>query len=123
MFRLAFATYLLAILLYIFNIRDGAIFTIFTGLIMLLAIFAFGVIIINDPEMKIPFANEEEGTVFIDPKFGWSWWLALWTGLGTLTIGIVVYVMDFFFPRKIAVVFHHSVLEEDDFFEVSLHAF
>ncbi len=86
---------------------------------MILAIFAYGIIIENDPKMKIPFANEEEGAVFVDPHFGWSWGLTLATGICTLILGCVVLFMDYFFPRQIAVVFHHSILEDDDFFQVS----
>ena len=90
-----------------------------TGSIMILACFAFGVIILNDPKMKIPFSNPVDHTVFVDPQFGWSWYLTLFTGIGTLVLGLVVLLMDFFLPRKIAVVFHHSVVEEDEFFAVS----
>ncbi len=86
---------------------------------MVLACFSFGLIILNDPKMRIPFANEEEGAVLIDPEFGWSWYLTLVTGILTFFLGIFILVMDFFFPRKIAVVFHHSIIEDDDFFQVS----
>ena len=99
-------------------VRYGAYFTIYTGLIIILGDFAFGLIIYNDPKMKIPFANEEDGVVFIDPQFGWSWYLTLFTGIGTFFIGIAVLLMDYFFPRQIATFFHHSILEEDDFFQV-----
>ena len=90
-----------------------------TGVVMILACFAYGIIILNDPKMKIPFANPIDQAVFIDPQFGWSWWLSLFTGIAVLALGLFVLVMDFFFPRKIAAVFHHSVVEEDEFFVVS----
>ena len=114
---LAFATYLITILLYIWVVRLGAWFTILTGSLMVFSVFAYSLIIINDPEFKLPFANEG-GTEFLEPTFGWSWYLVLLTGIGTIAIGIVVLLMDYFMPRRIAVVFHHSVVEEDDFFEV-----
>ena len=117
--RLAFALYLLTILLYIFVIRLGAYFTMLTGSIMVLSCFAFGIIILNDPKMKIPFANPIDHVVFIDPQFGWSWWLPLFTGIALIILGFVILLLDFFLPRKIAVVFHHSVVEEDEFFVVS----
>ena len=117
--RLAFALYLLTIVLYIFVIRLGAYFTMLTGVIMILACFAYGIIIINDPPMKIPFANPEEQVVFVEPHFGWSWYLPLFTGIAVLFLGLAVLLLDFFVPRKIAVVFHHSVVEEDEFFVVS----
>lgn len=106
-------------LLYIFVIRLGAYFTMLTGSIMILSCFAFGIIILNDPKMKIPFANPEEMAVFVDPQFGWSWYLTLFTGIGVLVLGGVVLALDFFIPRKIATVFHHSIVEEDEFFAVS----
>lgn len=89
-----------------------------TGSIMILACFSYGIIILNDPKMKIPFANPVDHVVFVDPQFGWSWWLTLWTGIATVVIGTVVLFLDFFLPRKIAIVFHHSVVEEDEFFAV-----
>ena len=93
-----------------------------TGSIMILACFAFGIIIYNDPKMKIPFANPYDHVVFVDPQFGWSWYLPLFTGIATLILGTVILLFDFFLPRKIAIVFHHSVVEEDEFFAVSLIA-
>ena len=92
-----------------------------TGITMVLACFAYGIIILNDPKMKIPFFNPEEMAVFVDPHFGWSWYLPLFTGIATLILGLVIAILDFFFPRKIAVVFHHSIVEEDEFFAVREH--
>ena len=89
-----------------------------TGSIMILSCFAYGVIIINDPPLKIPFANPEDMTVFVEPKFGWCFYLALLTGIAVLILGGVIVVLDFLFPRKIAIVFHHSIVEEDEFFAV-----
>ena len=117
--RLAFALYLVTIILYIFVIRLGAYFTMLTGIIMILACFSYGIIIINDPPLKIPFANPENGVVFLEPHFGWSWYLPLFTGIAVLVLGAVVLFLDFFMPRKIATVFHHSIVEEDEFFAVS----
>lgn len=90
-----------------------------TGSVMVLSCFAYGIIILNDPKMKIPFANPIDQAVFIDPQFGWPWWLTLFTGIGLIVLGFVILLLDFFLPRKIAVVFHHSVVEEDEFFVVS----
>ena len=83
------------------------------GMLMLLAIFAYGVIIINDPILQIPFAD---GVVY--PTFGWSWYLTLVTGLFCLFLGIVIVVLDYFLPRKIAIVFNRTLIEEDDVFYV-----
>lgn len=89
-----------------------------TGSILILACFSFGVIIVNDPKMKIPFANPVEHVVFVDPQFGWSFYLPLFTGILLVFLGLFIYLMDYFLPRKIAVVFHHSIVEEDEFFAV-----
>ena len=82
---------------------------------MIMAIFFYGIIIINDPELKIPFGHGEEYT--IEPHFGWSYYLTLATGLGCILLGCTIWAMDFFVPRKIAIVFHRTTLEDDDFFQ------
>lgn len=68
--------------------------------------------------MILPFANQVSGPVFLQPHYGWSFYLVIITGIITFALACVVLLMDFFFPRKIAVVFHHSVVEEDEFFQV-----
>ena len=118
--RCAFGTYILSILLFIFVIRLGAWFMLLTGLLMVLACFAFGIIIINDPPVAIPFANEIQGTVRVTPTFGWSFILTLVTGVALVILGVVILLLDYFFPRQIATVFHHSTVEEDEFFQVRL---
>ena len=55
--RTSFATYLIAILLFIFTIQQGAKFTVITGCLMILAVFAYGIIIINDPPFEVPFQD------------------------------------------------------------------
>ena len=92
-----------------------------TGLVMILACFCYGVIIINDPPMIFPFANDHGERVTLDPHFGWSWYLTLFTGIAVVVLSIVILFMTYFFPRQIAVVFHHSVVEEDEFFQVRLY--
>ena len=111
--RTAFATYLLAILLYIFNVRQGAWFTVITGCLMILANFSFGIIIINDPPLELPFQD-----AILKPAFGWSWWLVLWTGIGCFFLGFFLIFLDRFWPNKSAIIFHHSLVEDDQFFAV-----
>ena len=111
--RLSFATYLMAILLYIFVIRYGAWWTVITGSVMILACFSYGVIIINDPELKIPFQDD-----ILEPKFGWSWYLVLFTGIATLFLGFGIIVLDMFRPEWTAAIFHHSLTHDDEFFQV-----
>ena len=137
--RTAFATYLIAILLYIFNIQQGAKFTVITGCLMILSVFAYGVIIINDPPLELPFqdaalnrstsnattsnattsnATTTLPSTVLKPSFGWSWWLTLWTGVGTFFLGIFILVLDKFWPSTAAAIFHHSIIEDDlSFFE------
>lgn len=118
-FRVAFGTYLLSILLFIFVIRYGAWMMLITGLLMILACFAFAIIIINDPPVAIPFANPIQGEVLVRPTYGWSFTLTLVTGIVVVLLGAIIIAMDYFRPRTIAVVFHHSIVEEDEFFQVS----
>lgn len=120
--RIGFATYLLSMLLFIFVISTGAIFMFYTGLMMVCASASFGIIIINSPPLKVPFGNIEGAVTFLFPSFGWAWWLTLVTGIVTMGLAILVWVLNYFMPRKIATVFHHSIVEEDEFFQVSRHA-
>ena len=98
-------------LLYIFVIRYGAWFTVITGSLMILTVFAYGIIIINDPPLELPFQD-----AILKPAFGWSWWLTLWTGVGTFFLGVFILLLDRFWPSKAAAIFHHSVVEDDAFF-------
>lgn len=91
---------------------------IITALVMIFACFSYGILIINDPDLIIPFADGS-GPVLLEPKFDWSFYLVLLTGIVAFLLGVVILLMDYFFPRKIAVVFHHSIVEEDEFFLVS----
>ena len=86
---------------------------------MLSACASFGIIIINSPPLKVPFGNNEGAVTFLFPTFGWAWWLTLWTGIATVALAIQIWVLNYFMPRRIATVFHHSVVEEDEFFQVS----
>ena len=90
-----------------------------TGMIMVLASFTYAIIIINDPEFILPFADTEGARVSLAPHFGWCWYLNLFTGIAVVFLAIVILLMNYFVPRKIAAVFHHSVVEEDEFFQVN----
>ena len=96
-------------------IRLGAIAMVWLGVIMIMAIFFYGIIIINDPELKIPFGHDD--SEILDPDFGWAFYLTLFTGLGCIGLGCVIWAMDFFVPRKIAIVFDRTVVEDDEFFQ------
>ena len=114
-FRLAFGVYLITLILFWLVIRLGAISLIWLGVIMILAIFFYGIIIINDPELRIPFGPSDDETII--PHFGWSFYLTLFTGLGCIFFGCIIWLMDFFVPRQIAVVFNHTIVEDDEFFQ------
>ena len=113
--RLAFAVYLVTMILFWMVIRYGAMALVWLGVIMILAIFLYGIIILNDPELLIPFGPGEDN--IIDPHFGWSFALCLFTGIQCVLLGCLIWFMDYFFPRQIAVVFNHSLIEDDDFFQ------
>lgn len=89
-----------------------------TGLVMVLASFAYAIIIINDPHIFFPFADDHGEEVVLRPHFGWSFILNICTGVAVVFLALVVIIMNYFFPRQIAVVFHHSIVEEDEFFQV-----
>ena len=116
--RLAFALYLLTMLLFIFVVGTGGWFMLMTGLIMTLASFSYAIIILNDPPIFFPFADEHGELVRLDPDFGWCWYLNLITGIATCALAVIILAMNYFLPRHIATVFHHSIVEEDDFFQV-----
>ena len=59
-FRLAFAVYLITIILFWMVIRLGAIAMMWLGVIMILTVFLYGTIIMNDPELEIPFGHEDD---------------------------------------------------------------
>ena len=105
-------------LLFIFVIGTGGWFMLTTGLVMILASFSYAIIILNDPHIFFPFADNHGEVVKLIPTYGWSWWLNLITGIAVVALALVVLIMNYFFPRQIATVFHHSVVEEDEFFQV-----
>lgn len=90
-----------------------------TGLIMVLASFSYAIIIINDPPFILPFADIHGELVQLKPHFGWSWYLNLFTGIAVVALAILILVLNYFIPRKVAVIFHHSMVEEDEFFQVN----
>ena len=96
---------------------------ILCGFLMVFAAFTFGVILLNVPPLKLPWSRAGcytgDCTVLMCPTYHWSWYLTLLTGLGTFFLGLFILFMDFFFPRLIAPVFHHSIVEDDEIFTVS----
>ena len=126
-YRLAFAVYLLDMLIFIFNVRIGTHFMMLLGVLMVCSTFAYGMIIRNDPPMVLPF-NREDCTpnpsmdewcaIRLTPTFGWSFYLVLFTGIVTFFVGVILFIADFFRPRWTAVWFHHNVIEQDDEFVV-----
>lgn len=87
-----------------------------TGLLMLLACASYGLIIKNDPPLEIHFYDG-----VLNPHFKASFYLVLFTGLGISILAIAVVVADHLWPRKVAQVFHHSVIADDIIFQVVSH--
>lgn len=117
--RLAFTTYFLSMILFVFVIDTAAWFMLYCGLFMIFASFAYSIIIINDPVMKIPFADNEGARVELVNHYGWAWILNIVTGILTTLLAILILVLNFFVPREVATFFHHTIVEEDEFFQAS----
>jgi len=80
---------------------------------MLLACLTYGIVIINDPPLQIPFPD---GTLI--PQFSWAFWLVLVTGCLTVLAALVIVFIDIRLPRMTAEFFHHSTIEDDTIFQV-----
>lgn len=87
-----------------------------TGLLMLLASATYGLTILNDPPLKIPFQDD-----VLRPHFKASFYLVLFTGLGISILAIGIVIGDYIWPRKMAEVFHHSIIADDIIFQVTIH--
>ena len=104
--------------LFIFVISTGAWFMLYCGLFMVFASFAYSIIIINDPVMVIPFADDEGHLTRMVLHHGWAWILNIVTGILTVLCACLILVLNYFFPRQVATFFHHTIVEEDEFFQV-----
>jgi len=74
---------------------------------MVLANFFYGLTIINDPELVIPFNAEDK----LKPTFGSSFYFSLFTGFFCIFIGCLIWALDFFAPQRTAVMFNHTAAE------------
>lgn len=83
-----------------------------TGLVLLLAVLTYGVLIQNDPPLRIVFPDAT-----LRPKFNYSFYLTLVTGALTSFLACVIFLVDCICPRKTATFFHHSIIEDDTIFE------
>ena len=52
---------------------------------------------INDPPIKFPF---EDATLYL--RYGANWYLTLFTGLISAALGIVIVLLDVFFPIQVS---------------------
>ena len=86
-----------------------------TGLLLLLAVLTYGVLIRNDPPFQIVFPDAT-----LRPKFSYSFYLTLVTGVVTSILASMIVLIDCVYPRKTAEFFHHSVIEDDAYCEVSI---
>ena len=80
---------------------------------MVLACATYGLTILNDPPLEIHFYDG-----ILKPHFKISFYLVLFTGLGACIIAILIVISDYICPRKIAQVFHHSIIADDIIFQV-----
>ena len=80
---------------------------------MCLAVLTYGVVIINDPPLKIPFQDDT-----IRPQFNYSFWITLCTGVVLTLAAVIVMIADIFWPREVAKMFHHGTIADDSIFEV-----
>ena len=82
---------------------------------MLLAVASYGLTILNDPPLQIHFHDD-----VLKPHFKASFYLVLLTGLGACILGIAIVIADYIWPRKVARIFHHSIIEDDIIFQVTI---
>ena len=86
-----------------------------TGLLMMLASATYGIIIINDPPLQIRFYDDT-----LTPHFKAPFYLVLFTGLVTSILAVAIVIVDYKWPRKVATIFHYSIIEDDVIFQVRL---
>ncbi len=98
---------------FIVSIRYGAFYMLLTGLVFLLSALTYGVVIQNDPPLRIYFPN-----AVLRPHFNYSFYLAIGTGTLTCLIALLILLIDYIAPRTSARIFHHSSIEDDEVFEV-----
>jgi len=80
---------------------------VWLGVIVILAVFLYGVIIMNDPELVIPITAENR----LSPTFGHSFYFSLFVGMFCIFVGCFIWALDFFAPQKTAVIFNHTDAE------------
>ena len=80
---------------------------------MVLASATYGLTILNDPPLEIPFYD-----AVLKPQFRASFYLVLITGLVTSVLAIAIVIADYKCPRNIAKVFHHTIIADDVIFQV-----
>ena len=128
-YRLSFAVYLLDILVFIFDIPYGAYLMVILGCCMIIACLCFGLITINETELVFPWTipdcdgETQDCTIFLDPEFGWCFYLVLATGIAVVLLGFLIYLLHYLYPRHVASFFHHSTIEDDEIFLVGYKAF
>ena len=114
LYRLAFALYLVSILLFVNTIHHGALIMLYMGLVLCLAVFTYGNVIMNGEgnvlKMKIPF---QDGV--LDPQYGWSWWLTLVTGVFSVIVSVFILIANRARPDLTAIFFHHTFVIEEEF--------
>ncbi len=109
-YRLAFATHISSIFLFMKNVTIGAWQLALTGSLMLLACLSYSTIIINDPTLQIHFPNET-----LIPTFKPAFWVNLGTGIATVLIASLILIAEKLIPLKVATFFN---VQDNLFIEV-----
>lgn len=86
-----------------------------TGAMLCLAALTFSIVIQNDPPLQVHFPD-----AILRPKFNYSFYLTAATGVMTCILACIVLVMQNLYPRKVALFFHHTLLEDDAIYEVGM---
>lgn len=68
----------------------------------------------HGPPLRIPIAHN----AVLEPHYGWSFALSLFTGILCIVVGGVVYYLYLRFPEFLYEFFDHDLLEEEDILEV-----
>ncbi|XP_077978626.1 dual oxidase maturation factor 1-like [Glandiceps talaboti] len=111
----AFPLWLLTLILFSIIIRYASYFSLLTGGVLLLSNLIYGTLR-TGPDLEIPFQH-----AVLRFHFGWSFWIILVTGLLCLCLGIIIWLLDYYFPVQTATFFGHDIIEnfEECFIETN----
>lgn len=107
----AFPLWILSNILFFMVIRYGSYFLTLTGCSLIIANILFASIR-NFIPLEIPIGTEK-----LVLKYGWSFWLTLFTGIICIILGITILLLDLRNPDTISTFFGIDVLQDyEDFY-------